>query len=128
MRNIVLTVGSLQGLGQMPIKTDLEANADRDTISHHSLSPLPHRSGSGIYGSTLPSLQETRYAAEVMRFIRVFLLIQVTDITLHQVTTTVQARRPQLPYTLTIPINRRVISLVPHHIHPQSQVSEVHTV
>ncbi|RPB26056.1 p53-like transcription factor [Terfezia boudieri ATCC MYA-4762] len=50
---------------QMPIKTDIhspEGNAEREHISHHSLSPLPHRSGpGGIFGHTLPSLQHTPY-------------------------------------------------------------------
>lgn len=49
----------------MPIKTDIhspEGNAEREHISHHSLSPLPHRSGpGGIFGHTLPSLTDNRY-------------------------------------------------------------------
>ena len=47
----------------MPIKTDIhnpEANAQRDSVPPHTLSPIPHRSGSGLFGSTLPSLQENR--------------------------------------------------------------------
>ncbi|KAI5795467.1 hypothetical protein DFH27DRAFT_124634 [Peziza echinospora] len=46
----------------MPLKTELHSSdVEREAVSHHSLSPLPHRSGGGIYGSTLPALQEPRY-------------------------------------------------------------------
>ncbi|KAF8445445.1 hypothetical protein BDZ91DRAFT_670313 [Kalaharituber pfeilii] len=50
----------------MPVKTDLhnsEANSERDSISHHSLSPITHRTSTGLFGSTLPALQDPRYVS-----------------------------------------------------------------